>query len=617
MQPNRPRDERRNGWGARIAILLVLLVAVAAGGNAQAFDYGPVVASAPQTLFLSVQSVGPGGSVEINGVDTAPLTGPFHWDWGDGASNTGWFPQQHTYADTGRNYVVAVTSFHQDATTQHASAIVFFVPAAVVPVPLPPDVSVEIPSQPVVLQSHYVYPPPGDLVPLADSVFTTYSRGAMAQVLRAVAVIQKDLANDDVFLTDGDFAQVALQNASYGGGISFWFTTPMAAGFGAGIVASPSQWFILFNELGKNTTLNTPGALPYGGNTDGNASEIYSETMGAIMSYAAGYELVNRAAAFGLGSDAAAEIGNSLLAGAANLRQQYEAYVAAGAPFSSWNPYDGSPDPTLGTVATLAYKFIEHAEAQGAGHRLPAKRLLRCLQTFDPAMLASYDPHNDTVAGATWRSTLMVKALSFAFETDLRGEFIALNFPIDDDAYAAICADLPPSLIGAASRKVHGVAGTFDLPLAATPTGPATEPRWAGAGGTHTIVFAFDQTVTSAVAAVVEGAATAGTPTFSGNEVSVPLSNAGDAQYVTVAVSAAHASATGLEGAGSARVGFLAGDVNGTRNVSLADLLGVNAVLTQLVAGTNFLRDVTVSGSLTLSDLLAVNARLTQVLPPP
>jgi len=116
---------------------------------------------------------------------------------------------------------------------------------------------------------------------------------------------------------------------------------------------------------------------------------------------------------------------------------------------------------------------------------------------------------------------------------------------------------------------------------------------------------------------VVEGAATAGPPTFSGNEVSVPLSNVGDAQYVTVAVSAAHAPATGLEGAGSARIGFLAGDVNGTRNVSLADLLGVNAVLTQLVAGTNFLRDVTVSGSLSLADLLAVNARLTQVLPPP
>jgi len=429
----------------RVAIILVLLVPAGSwSGTAQAFDYGPAVMTPPHTLFLFAPSVDPGGNVSINGVDSAPLSGPFNWDWGDGSSNTDYFPAEHTYADTGRNYVVTVTSFHADATTQQAAVAIFFVAASVSPVPLPSDVSVQIPSAPVTLQSHYVYPPPSDLVPLADSVFTTYSRSSMAHVLRAMATIQKDFANDDVFRTNGDFAQVILQNATFGGGITFWFTTPMAAGFGPGVVASPTVWFLLFNEMGKNTTLNTPLALPYGGNTDGHASEIYSETMGDIFSYAAGYELVNNAAAYGLGSDVATDIGNSLLAGAANLRQQYDTYVAAGAPFSSWNPYDGSPDPTLGTVATLAYKFIAHAEAQGRGHRVPAKRLMRCLQTFDASMLASYDPQHDTQAGATYRSTLMVKALSYAFGEDLRSEFRALNFPIDDAAYAAVCAGLPP-----------------------------------------------------------------------------------------------------------------------------------------------------------------------------
>ena len=414
-------------------------------GTLHTFDYDPVVMPQARTLFLYTPSVGPGGAVEINGVDTALLSAPFSWDWGDGSSVPGYFPKQHTYADTTRNYVVRVTSFHADATTQQAAVVVFFVPASVDPVPLPPGVSVQIPSQPVTLQSHYTYPPPTDLSPLADSSFTTYSRSSMAHVLGALATIQKDFANDDVFLASGDFIQVILQNASFGGGITYWYTTPMAAGFGPSVVASPTLWWLLFNEMGKNTTLNTPLALPYGGNTDGHASEIYSETMGNVFSYAAGYELVNNAAAYGLGNDVAADVGNSLLDGAANLRQQYEAYVAAGAPFSSWNPYDGSPDPTLGTVATLAYKFIEHAHARGNGYRLPAKRFMRCLQTFDASMLASYDPQHNTQAGATYRSTLLVKALSYAFAADLRSEFRTLNFPIDDAAYAAICADLPPA----------------------------------------------------------------------------------------------------------------------------------------------------------------------------
>lgn len=50
---------------------------------------------------------------------------------------------------------------------------------------------------------------------------------------------------------------------------------------------------------------------------------------------------------------------------------------------------------------------------------------------------------------------------------------------------------LPPSLSSAASRKVHNVAGTFDLALSSPPLDPTTEPRLGAAGGNHTIVFTF------------------------------------------------------------------------------------------------------------------------------
>ena len=75
--------------------------------------------------------------------------------------------------------------------------------------------------------------------------------------------------------------------------------------------------------------------------------------------------------------------------------------------------------------------------------------------------------------------------------------------------------------------KVHGAAGTFDLPLATDPTNPTVEPR---AGPAHTIVFTFDKPVTGGTAAIVEGVAVAGAPSFVGTEMRVPLTGAANAQ---------------------------------------------------------------------------------------
>ena len=67
----------------------------------------------------------------------------------------------------------------------------------------------------------------------------------------------------------------------------------------------------------------------------------------------------------------------------------------------------------------------------------------------------------------------------------------------------------------------------------------------------------------------------------------------------------------------SARVGFLQGDVNQSRVVSLADLGLVNAQLSQVVTAANFLKDVNASGTLTLADKGITNANLTTALPAP
>ncbi|MEO8306047.1 MAG: hypothetical protein ABI724_18200 [Betaproteobacteria bacterium] len=171
-----------------------------------------------------------------------------------------------------------------------------------------------------------------------------------------------------------------------------------------------------------------------------------------------------------------------------------------------------------------------------------------------------------------------------------------------------------PVLVGGVLRKTHGSAGTFDLPLSLASSDPTTEPR---AGPPHTLVFVFDNAVTGGIAVVTEGIATAGVPTFGGTEMRVPLTGVADQQYVTVTVSSVSTADGRTGGSGSIRVGFLSGDVNQNRVVTLADLGLVNAQVAQFVTASNYLKDVNASGTLSLADKGMTNARLTTLLPVP
>ena len=176
---------------------------------------------------------------------------------------------------------------------------------------------------------------------------------------------------------------------------------------------------------------------------------------------------------------------------------------------------------------------------------------------------------------------------------------------------------VPPVLVLARSRRVHGAAGTFDLPLNLVSASPTTEPRSGGAAGNHTIVFVFDKPVTSGTAVVTAGTGSTGTPTFGGSEMIVPLTGATNQQYVTVTVSDVAAADGGIGGSGSVRVGFLLGDVNQNRVVTVSDLAQVNAQIAQGVTASNYLKDVNASGTLTVADKGIANTQITKALPAP
>ncbi len=191
--------------------------------------------------------------------------------------------------------------------------------------------------------------------------------------------------------------------------------------------------------------------------------------------------------------------------------------------------------------------------------------------------------------------------------------------PGNSGAFNVDLLSSPPSLVSAVSRRVHGSAGTFDLPLSlvvppAINHSPTTEPRQ---GPAQTIVFTFDKAISGATATVTEGTATPGTPTFSGNSVIVPLTGVTNKQYVTVTLSAVSSTDGGSGGAGVARVGFLLADVNGNRVVTVSDILLVNQQIAHVVTSANFLRDVNANGILTVSDKLIINSNVTKALPAP
>ena len=151
---------------------------------------------------------------------------------------------------------------------------------------------------------------------------------------------------------------------------------------------------------------------------------------------------MNHASRYGLPADLALDIANSARASAQVVRSAYDAYVAAGKPFCSWNDPATPDDESLGTFMTVAREFMVHAERAQA-YVAPLTRVMRVLRRFDAAAAARYAPDADDSTAAVFRSTLMVAAVSYGFGQDLRAEFRTLNFPVDDATFGAFYGAMP------------------------------------------------------------------------------------------------------------------------------------------------------------------------------
>jgi hypothetical protein len=427
-----------------LPVMVVALVLFAfcglANGQDPLFSYQRYLFGDPSTLSVWIMTFdSSSGYVYFNGVDTQGPSIPFTWNWGDGTSTTGWFPQGHTYEDNTRNYVLQVISHYGGDVNDTTETLVRFTSAEYQAEGLPEEVTVTIPSVMPSLTTR-LYTPPGDLEAFDNSYFTTTPRSVLEDLLTVASAVQMDLTNEDVYLFEGGFRPVMLHAPGFGGAYSIWYTNPPAFGVGEAMIQGGIAYSGLLHELGHNYSLNSPASFYYGGRIDGNANAIFSETMAQIYQHATGYVIANSQYLYGIPDDLLYEIKSKVIATIKQARTNYEDYVIAGHPFYSWNDPVSPGDETLLTFGTLAYKFYEHAETSGWGYRAPLKRMMHLLQVFDADLMALYDQSNDTPEADSVRATLMTTAISYAFDTDLRTEFRDLNFPIKDSLYNALMA---------------------------------------------------------------------------------------------------------------------------------------------------------------------------------
>ncbi len=124
-----------------------------------------------------------------------------------------------------------------------------------------------------------------------------------------------------------------------------------------------------------------------------------------------------------------------------------------------------------------------------------------------------------------------------------------------------------------------------------------------GVAGTHTIVLSYPTSPAGATASVIadnpsNGTGSVSSVTFSGNDMLVDLTNVSDQQKLTLSVSGGSVSPAVVP------IGFLVGDVNGSRSVTSTDV-GQTKLATSpgTVDGTNFRADVNVNGMITSTDI--------------
>lgn len=213
--------------------------------------------------------------------------------------------------------------------------------------------------------------------------------------------------------------------------------------------------------------------------------------------------------------------------------------------------------------------------------------------------------------GGAWTTTLALPPSSSISSISSFGEDEAGELYLVDYGNGKIWAIDGPALglVAMTSRKMHAAIGTFDLDLGQpVPVDGAVpvEPRAECDG--HLLVFRFSATVTSigTVAVTTRGGSPLPfTQTIAGNELRIGIP--GIADNSRVAVNIRNVNGAGLEI--TAGMGFLLGDVTGSRMITASDISATKARQGAPVNGINHRFDLNCSGAIDIAEIGIVKAK--------
>jgi N-acetylneuraminic acid mutarotase len=170
-----------------------------------------------------------------------------------------------------------------------------------------------------------------------------------------------------------------------------------------------------------------------------------------------------------------------------------------------------------------------------------------------------------------------------------------------------------PMAQSAFSRKTHGAAGTFDIPLPLSGN-VGVECRSGGATNDYQMIINFMTSVTVGSASVTSGTGSVSSFTVNGSQVTVNLTGVTDAQIITVTLF----NVTDGTHMGDVPVSMavLVGDVNGNGIVNASDVSLTKSQVGQPVTGSNFREDVNANGVINSVDVAQVKANVGAALPP-
>jgi outer membrane protein assembly factor BamB len=362
---------------------------------------------------------------------------------------------------------------------------------------------------------------------------------------------------------------------------------------------APTNWFTLDQgdtDLGGSgpVLVDVPGATPsqlvVALGKDGNAYLLNRSNLGGVSAPVASLHVS----------------GSSIIQAAATYRTNQGTYVAFRASTSTLAAFHinaGNP-PTITTAWSVSQigrgsPFVTSTDGTN-------NMIVWVVGSEGDQRLHGYDGDTGAVVYAGGGvNELMIGTRKFNTGIVARGRIYIAN---DNKVYAFTVPVPALQLTSAVSRKTHGAAGTFDIPLPLSGS-PGVECRTGGATGDYTQVFTFTNNVTSGNASVTGGiGSVSGMPVFSGNTMTVNLTGVANAQTLTVTLSGVTDEFSQVLPDTPVSVNMLIGDTNGNGVVNATDVAQTKAQVGQPVTSSNFRTDVNASGIINATDVAIVKA---------